>query len=159
MNNLIKEHKGVKIYVNHTGEFYCNTKDDKPGFQFKTNSSEKLSSLEKFIDTLNSEEVKHEVDYYEINIYRFPVVRVLQSSKRIGNKIYFKNGEEHFIKNLKLIPISLISEMPLEIKELVNTSLDMTNYNDEIISLNKKIQELRKNVSALVVNLQPLMLL
>ena len=51
--NLVKEHKGVKIFVSIQGEFYCDANTNSNDYKKKTFVSTKLQSIEKAIDDFN----------------------------------------------------------------------------------------------------------
>lgn len=85
--SLVKNYRGVDIYVSPEGEFYCDVKFNSSKYHQKTVNSFKLLSIEKAIDGYKGEEIDGNSFYViEPHSNDFKKIKVI---KRIGNRLFF----------------------------------------------------------------------
>ena len=88
--SLVKEYKGVKIFVNYKGEFYCDAKNNSNDYNKKTFNSHKLQNIEKAIDTYEGE-IENGEQFYHISVYEYTIT-LLTVVKKVGDRLFFDNG-------------------------------------------------------------------
>jgi hypothetical protein len=90
--NLVKEHKGVKIFVSIQGEFYCDANTNSNDYKKKTFVSTKLQSIEKAIDDLKGQEIDGN-RYYYIVVYN-TTLTPLRIVRQVGDRLFFDDGTD-----------------------------------------------------------------
>ena len=90
--NLVKEHKGVKIFVSIQGEFYCDANTNSNDYKKKTFVSTKLQSIEKAIDDFKGQEIDGNI-YYDIAVYN-TTLTPLRIVRQVGNRLFFDDGTD-----------------------------------------------------------------
>jgi hypothetical protein len=90
--NLVKEHKGVKIFVSIQGEFYCDANLNSNDYKNKTFVSTKLQSIEKAIDDFKGQEIDGN-RYYDIAVYN-TTLTPLRIVRQVGNRLFFNDGTD-----------------------------------------------------------------
>lgn len=90
--NLVKEYKGVKIFVSHKGEFYCDVNKNTNDYKNKTFVSKKLESLEKAIDDFKKQKIDGK-KYYDIIVYN-TTIKPLKVVQQVGNRFFFDDGTD-----------------------------------------------------------------
>ena len=90
--NLVKEYKGVKIFVSTQGEFYCDANTNSNDYKKKTFVSTKLQSIEKAIDDFKGQEIDGN-RYYDIVVYNNTLIP-LRVVRRVGNRLFFDDGTD-----------------------------------------------------------------
>lgn len=143
--SLVKEYKGVKIYVSPTGEFYCDVNYNSDNYNSKTFLSTKLQSIERAIDNFEGGKIEEEV-YYDINMY-IPKITVLKTIRKVGNRIFFDDGTDTSLVSRSKLYHRSISEK-LEFKELENIFDKMKENNENIKKIyeeNRKLMTLSKS--------------
>lgn len=90
--SLVKEYKGVNIYVTLDGEFYCDGINNSNDYRKKTFVSKKMQSIEKAIDDLKGEDIDGN-EYYEITPYNNRL-KLLKVIKKIGSRVFFDDGTD-----------------------------------------------------------------
>ena len=88
--NLVKEHKGVKIFVSIQGEFYCDANTNSNDYKKKTFVSTKLQSIEKAIDDFKGQEIDGN-RYYDIANTTLTPLRIV---RQVGNRLFFDDGTD-----------------------------------------------------------------
>ena len=99
--NLVKEHKGVKIFVSIQGDFYCDANTNSNDYKKKTFVSTKLQSIEKAIDDFKGQEIDGN-RYYDIAVYN-TTLTPLRIVRQVGNRLFFDDGTDtsnHSRRNL-----------------------------------------------------------
>lgn len=84
--NLVKEYKGLKIFVSNRGEFYCDVNTNSNDYKKKSFVSTKLQSIEKAIDEFNGQEIDGN-RYYDIAVYN-TTITPLKIVKCVGNRFF-----------------------------------------------------------------------
>lgn len=114
--SLVKEYKGVKIFVSHKGEFYCDANKNSDNYGNKTFVSNKLKSIEKAIDEFKGQKINGN-RYYDITVYN-TTITPLKVVQQIGNRFFFDDGTDtaHWSRR-ELYPESV--EEQQEFKDLV----------------------------------------
>ena len=90
--NLVKEYKGVKIFVSIKGEFYCNVNTNSNDYKNKTFVSIKLQSIEKAIDDFKGQEIDGN-RYYDIAVYN-TTLTPLRIVRQVGTRLFFDDGTD-----------------------------------------------------------------
>ncbi len=90
--NLVKEHKGVKIFVSIQGEFYCDANTNSNDYKNKTFVSTKLQSIEKAIDDFKGQEIDGK-SYYDIAVYN-TTLTPLKVIRQVGSRLFFDDGTD-----------------------------------------------------------------
>lgn len=90
--NLVKEYKGLKIFVSNRGEFYCDVNTNSNDYKKKSFVSTKLQSIEKAIDEFNGQEIDGD-RYYDITVYN-TTITPLKIVKCVGNRFFFNDGTD-----------------------------------------------------------------
>jgi hypothetical protein len=90
--NLVKEHKGVKIFVSTQGEFYCDANANSNDYKNKTFVSTKLQSIEKAIDDFRGQEIDGNT-YYDIALHS-TVLMPLKIVRKVGSRLFFNDGTD-----------------------------------------------------------------
>jgi hypothetical protein len=89
---LVKEFKGVKIFVSHEGEFYCDAISNSGDYKKKTFSSMKLQSIEKVIGEFMGQEIDgstyYDIQYYAATLHKIKIVR------KVGDRLFFDDGTD-----------------------------------------------------------------
>ena len=88
--NLVKEHKGVKIFVSVQGKFYCDVNTNSNDYKNKTFVSTKLQSIEKAIDEFKGQKKDGNI-YYDINVYD-TTLTPLKVEIQVGKSLFFDDG-------------------------------------------------------------------
>lgn len=132
---MVKEYKGVNIYVNTSGEFYCDVVKNSDKFKNKSFSSYKLPSLEKAIDEYSGSELATGEYYYEVNRHNGDIKKLTVISK-VGNRVFFDDGTDTSNSTRRELYPSLIeqSEAYVSVIELSNK---IKENQEEINRLNK----------------------
>jgi hypothetical protein len=130
--SLVKEYKGVKIFVSEQGEFYCDAIGNSNQYQNKTFSSTKLQSIEKAIDEFKGQEIDGN-EYYDITVYNSTLTHLKIISK-VGNRLFFNDGTD----------TSIISR-----KTLYPKSVDEKQEFCDLVLLFERIKENQKEISKL----------
>lgn len=138
MGMLVKEHKGVKIYLNESGMFYCNVVNNTDDFRNKTFESEKLKSIEKAINDHGGIKMINNDYYYDIDVHLLKITK-LTPVKHVGDLIFFDDGRNN-MHNKRLYPASI--ENSEEFKQINNCFNHIKNIGDEIRELNDSKYEL-----------------
>lgn len=148
---LVKNYKGVDIYVTRNGEFYCDVTANSSDYKNKTFQSNKIQSIEKAIDNYQSSDIDGD-EYYEIASYRniFKKIKVI---KKIGNRLFFDDGTETGANRFDIKPLynKEIENSPdfNKIKELT----DELVRNDKLVSeLYNKNRLIRNEIDAILKN-------
>ena len=145
---MVKEYKGVNIYVNPQGEFYCDVVKNSDQFKNKTFSSYKLPSLEKAIDEYSGKELATGEYYYEINIYNGDIKKLTVISK-VGNRIFFDDGSDTSMYTRKQLYPSSIEESKGYIS-IIEFARKIAENQEEINRLNKINEGYRSNISLII---------
>lgn len=118
--NLVKEYKGVKIFVSIQGEFYCDAISNSNDYKKKTFASAKLTSIEKAIDDFSGQDLDGN-SYYEITTYNQKMSKI-KIVKKVGDRLFFDDGTDTSNTSRRLLYHSKIEESPLfqEIKGIFN---------------------------------------
>ncbi len=90
--NLVKEYKGVKIFITDVGEFYCDAIGNSNDYKKKTFVTAKLQSLEKAIDSFKGQEIEGN-RYYDIHVYN-TTLTPLRVIRNVGNRLFFDDGTD-----------------------------------------------------------------
>lgn len=90
--NLVKEYKGIKIFVSIKGEFYCDANTNSSDYNKKTFVSTKLQSIEKAIDDFKGQEIDGN-RYYDISVYN-TTLNPLRIVRKVGNRFFFDDGTD-----------------------------------------------------------------
>lgn len=135
--NLVKEHKGVKIFVSIQGEFYCDANTNSNDYKNKTFVSTKLQSVEKAIDDFKGQEIDGN-RYYDIAVYNTTFIP-LRVVRRVGSRLFFDDGTDtssHSRRNL--YPKSIDEKQEFKDLELL---FDKLKENQKEINNLYKIQK------------------
>ena len=130
--NLVKEYKGVKIFVSAQGEFYCDAISNSNDYKKKTFVSIKLQSIEKAIDNFQGQEIEGN-SYYEIAAYT-PTMKLLKIVRQVGDRLFFNDGTD---------------TSNYQRKELYPKSIDETKEFKDIEVLFEQLKENQKEISKL----------
>ena len=142
--NLVKEYKGLKIFVSIDGEFYCDVINNSNDYKNKTFASEKLQSIEKAIDNFSGQNVNGN-EYYSIQIFNNKIIP-LKVTKFVGNRIFFDDGTDSSNGLRKLLYPKSIDKTQ-EFKD-IKTILEQIEKNDiEIRNLYEASVKLRKEAN------------
>jgi len=139
--NLVKEHKGVNIYVSTEGEFYCDAINNVSDYKKKTFVSTKLQSIEKAIDDFKGQEIENGKQFYDITIYNNTLVP-LRIIRQVGNRLFFDDGTDtsnHSRRNL--YPKSIDEKQ--EFKDLELLFKKLKENEKEISNLYENQKQLR----------------
>lgn len=90
--SLVKEYKGVYIYVSAEGEFYCDANTNSNNYKNKTFVSKKLQSIEKAIDDFKGQEIDGN-RYYHIDIH-YATLTPLKVIRKVGSRLFFDDGTD-----------------------------------------------------------------
>ena len=113
--NLVKEHKGVKIFVSIQGEFYCDANTNSNDYKKKTFVSTKLQSIEKAIDDFKGQEIDGN-RYYDIVVYN-TTLTPLKVVRQVGNRLFFDDGTDTIKHSRRILYPKSIDEKQ-EFKDL-----------------------------------------
>lgn len=113
--NLVKEHKGVKIFVSIQGEFYCDANTNSNDYKKKTFVSTKLQSIEKAIDDFKGQEIDGN-RYYDIAAHNITLTP-LRIVRQVGNRLFFDDGTDTSNYSRKSLYPKLVDEKQ-EFKDL-----------------------------------------
>lgn len=94
--NVVKDYRGIKIFVYIDGTFYCNM-DHYPDYKKKTFQSNKLASIEKAIDEYHEKVVDGSI-YYDIVSY-IPRIHRLKVIGKVGSRLFFDDGTSSMSHN------------------------------------------------------------
>lgn len=141
---LLKNYKGVDIYVTSEGEFYCNPNNNSKDYNQKIFHSEKFPSIEKAIDGFKNE-ITNGREVYEIIPYsnKFKLLKEVSnlgkisffddgSNSRNNNHLYLKSDLEG---KLDRIMTYLANKKDLEeqAQNLMKSSREIGNQIDSIL--------------------------
>lgn len=90
---LLKEYKGVRIFVNDKGEFYCNPITNDGVYNLKMFSSVKVASIEAAIDEYGGEDIVNGNQYYSIETHANEL-KLLTVIRRVGSRLFFDDGTD-----------------------------------------------------------------
>ena len=139
--NLVKEHKGVKIFVSIQGEFYCDANTNSNDYKKKTFVSTKLQSIEKAIEDFKGQEIDGN-RYYNIAIYN-TTLTPLRIVRQVGNRLFFDDGTDTSnYSRTSLYPKVVDEKQEFKDLELI---FDQLNENQKEIS---KLHEVQKQLRA-----------
>jgi len=116
--NLVKEYKGVKIFVSFEGKFYCDANTNSNDYKKKTFVSTKLLSIEKAIDNFKGQRICGD-EYYDITLHN-ETLKPLQVISRVGDRLFFDDGTDtsDFIR-ISLYPKSIDSKPEFQDLKLI----------------------------------------
>lgn len=138
--NLVKEHKGVKIFVSIQGEFYCDTNTNSNDYKKKTFVSAKLQSIEKAIDDFKGQEIDGN-SYYDIAVST-TTLTPLRIVRQVGNRLFFDDGTDTSNYSRKLLYPKVIDEKQ-EFKDLEFLFCQLKEKQKEINNLYEIQKQLR----------------
>ena len=130
--SLVKEYKGVKIFVNYKGEFYCDAKNNSNDYNKKTFNSHKLQNIEKAIDTYEGE-IENGEQFYYVNLYSHTIT-LLKVVRKIGDRLFFDNERD---------------SLSYGIGNLRPKSFDETEEYSKLVSLFERLIENKKQQTEL----------
>ena len=139
--NLVKEHKGVKIYVSIQGEFYCDANTNSNDYKKKTFASTKLQSIEKAIDDFKGQEVDGN-RYYDIAVYN-TTLTPLRIVRQVGNRLFFDDETDTSNYSRKSLYPKVVDEKQ-EFKDLESLFEQLKENQKEI----NKLYEIKKQLRA-----------
>ncbi len=139
--NLVKEHKGVKIFVSIQGEFYCDANTNSNDYKKKTFVSTKLQSIEKAIDDFKGQEIEGN-KYYDIDVYN-TTITPLKIVRQVGNRLFFDDGTDTSNYSRKSLYPKVVDEKQ-EFKDLVVLFEQLKENQKEI----NKLYEVQKQLRA-----------
>lgn len=149
---MVKEYKGVNIYVNPQGEFYCDVVKNSDQFKNKTFSSYKLPSLEKAIDEYSGKELATGEYYYEVNRYNGDIKKLAVVSK-VGNRVFFDDGSDTSMYTRKTLYPSSIEDSEGYIS-IIEFARKISENQDEINRLNKINEGYRSSIGLIMSSTQ-----
>ena len=139
--NLVKEHKGVKIFVSIQGEFYCDANTNSNDYKKKTFASTKLQSIEKAIDDFKGQEVDGN-RYYDIAVYN-TTLTPLRIVRQVGNRLFFDDETDTSNYSRKSLYPKVVDEKQ-EFKDLESLFEQLKENQKEI----NKLYEIQKQLRA-----------
>jgi hypothetical protein len=139
--NLVKEYKGVKIFVSVQGEFYCDANTNSNDYKKKTFVSTRLQSIEKAIDDFKGQEIDGD-RYYDINVY-YTTLTPLKVVRQIGNRLFFDDGTDTSSYSRRSLYPKTVDEKQ-EFKDL-ELLFDQLKENQKEIN---KLREIQKQLRA-----------
>lgn len=143
--NLVKEYKGVKIFVSTLGEFYCDAIKNSNDYKVKTFSSNKLQSIEKAIDDFKGQEIDGN-EYYEIESYKSKVTP-LKVVRKVGSRLFFNDGTDSSNYSRRHLYPKNVDEKQ-EFVDLVKLFAQIKVNTDEIDKLYEINRRLKANADA-----------
>ena len=148
---LIKEYKGVKIYVSTDGEFYCNPSTNSNELKNKTFGSTKLPSIEKAIDEFTGTPIENGNTYYDIPFYYYNP-KPLKVVKQIGTRLFFDDGTDSSMSSRKSLYPKSIDETK-DFQKIKELSEEIDSIQKEINALTDKQHQLRTEADKKLKNL------
>ena len=145
--NLVKEHKGVKIFVSTLGEFYCDVNKNSNDYKVKTFSSNKLSSIEKAIDNFKGQEIDGN-EYYEIDVC-YSKIKPLKVVRQVGDRLFFDDGTDSSNYSRRHLHPKIVDEKQ-EFVDLVKLFEQIKVNTDEINRLYEIGRQMKANADAKV---------
>lgn len=145
--NLVKEYKGVKIYITTEGRFFCDCISNSNEFSKKTFDSEKLQSIEKAID--NFEGASVDESYYLLSVYPLSATK-LKAKSKVGNRILFSDGTKSDDWNRRGVKKASLIEDKEEFKKLLNLAELYKELAKEIADLTKQQHDIAKRGKELI---------
>lgn len=145
--NLVKEYKGVKIFVSPEGEFYCDTIANSNDYKKKNFSSSKLQSIEKAIDNFKGEEIDGN-SYYDI-LPHINCLKKLKVVRKVGSRLFFNDGTDtSFHSKRQLYPASI--EEKQEFKDLQKLLEELNENQEEISRISAIDRKLRERANEII---------
>lgn len=141
MNNLVKEYKGVNIYVSPRGEFYCDAIGNSNDYKNKTFTSTKIISIEKGIDNFTGQEIENGNVYYDILTHN-TTIKSLKVVKRVGYRVFFDDGTDTSQQSRRYLYPEVIKDSK-EFKDLEIIFAEIKKHEAEISSLYTLTRTLR----------------
>ena len=138
--NLVKEYKGVKIFVSVQGECYCDVNTNSNDYKKKTFVSTKLQSIEKAIDDFKMQKIDGN-RYYDIKVYN-TTLTALKIVGRVGNRLFFDDGTDTSDYSRKSLYPKVVDETQ-EFKDLELLFNKLKENEKEIIKLYEVEKQLR----------------
>lgn len=149
----VNTYKGVDIYINPQGDFYCNPSTNTGNYLNKVFSSSKFDSILKSIDSYTGE-VQDGEEYYDININTYtPVTTLIKVVRKVGNLLFFDNNTNsmHMLKS-RLFPKE-VKDNP-KLKEIETAIEELQFYRDKMTDLQHKCGEQSKKCRTLFTELR-----
>lgn len=137
--SLVKEYKGVKIFVNYKGEFYCDANNNSNEYKNKTFNSHKLQNIEKAIDAYEGE-VENGEQYYYINLYSHTIT-LLKVVRKIGDRLFFDNERDSLSYGIGNLRPKSFDETE-EYSKLIAIFKELTENKNKQTELYNKVKEI-----------------
>lgn len=138
---LLKNYKGVDIYVTSKGEFYCNPNNNSKDYKQKIFHSEKLPSIEKAIDGYKNQ-ITNGREVYEIILYSNKC-KLLKEVSNLGKISFFDDGSNSRNNNHLYLKSDLNEKLDL----IITTLKDKQDLEEQAQTLLKASRIMQDQIS------------
>lgn len=144
----VKDYKGVTIYVNFDGVFYCDPVKNSPDFKDKVFHSEKMGSVEKAVDNYEGAKLKDGATFYDIQSYNMSITK-LKVISHVGSRLFFNDGTNSTQCNRQSLFPESITDTPT-FSQLMANALESNGIKANIKILQAKEALLRTQTEKLI---------